>query len=351
MTASRPFRRALRRAFRRPLRAAALLGVACAAPGCYGLSGGVVTAGTPDVVARENVQDPTLAAAAREVEAGRGGQAFKRLVRWFREQPDRQREDVALWLAANALIDRGDRIRAFYYLEQLLDQHPASPLYNLAAQKQYEIADSYLDGKGDRFLVFPVHHGDEAIEMLFRVQLRLPGSPLAERAVKRTADYYFDREDYDFAEDAYGVFVDRFPRSPQIATVRLKQAYSNILQYNGPRYDPPPLLDGGTQLRQFAAEFPQLAQEQRIGDILRWIDEQLAEKLAITASFYGRTSEPGARRQLLAQIVEQHPATPQADRARRILGHSPAGGAADAPATRPATTPGPAPSPAASEGP
>lgn len=287
--------------------------------GCYGSRGDVETSGNVALLERENVDDPTLLAAALLVDAEKGERAFDHLVERFETQPQAARADVALWLAANALIQDRNRIKAYYYLDQLLDEHPGSSLFYAAVLKQYEIADSYLRNRSDRALVFPVRRHDEAVEMLFRVQQRLPGSPLAEDALKRTADFYFARGDYDFAEDAYGVFIDRFPRSPRIASVRLKQAYSNVLQYDGPRYDPTPLLDAGTQLRQFVAEFPDAAREQQVPQLVNWIEEQLATKLLIASDYYRRTNEQAASRQLQAQLARQYPDTEQAAKARRRM--------------------------------
>jgi outer membrane protein assembly factor BamD (BamD/ComL family) len=50
------------------------------------------------------------------------------------------------------------------------------------------------------------HAYDEAVEMLYRIQQRSPGSQLAERALLRTANYYFSDQQYDFA-------ATRTPRS------------------------------------------------------------------------------------------------------------------------------------------
>jgi outer membrane assembly lipoprotein YfiO len=301
----------------------AALGLVLSGLGCRGSSGGVQTGGNQQRLASQEVADPALHRAAELIDDGRGDKAFRQLSDRFETQPQAAYRDMALWLAAHALIEGGNRIKAFYYLDQLMDEHPDSPLYYEAALKQYEIADSYLRNNPDRWLFLPLRRYDEAAEMLFRVQQRLPGSPLAEQALKRTADFYFARGDHDFAEDAYGVFIDRFPRSPIIPVVRLKQAYANLLQYEGPRYDPTALLDAATQLRQFAAEFPDLAREQNIPGQLAWIDEQLAEKLMIEADYYRRTGEPDAAGLLLAQVASQYPDTSHAQRARRRLDRAP----------------------------
>lgn len=299
---------------------ATLVALAGLAGGCIGFSGGVETTQRARSVDLSPAADPALVNVRQKILHGDGDNAFEDLVDWFKaNSPAAEGYDQALYLAALALIEDGKRIKAFYYLEELLDEHAGSSYYQPAVRLQYAIAESYLEGKADRVLIFPERHYDEAIEMLFRIQLRLPGSELAEKALLRTADFYFDRGDYDFAEDAYFVFTERFPRSSRIPLVRLKQAFSNVRQYRGPAYDPTPLIDARTQLAQFRADYPGLARDRNIPQILDWIDEQFAEKLLIQARYYARTRAPEAEQRLLAAVLERHPDTEASETARRWL--------------------------------
>ena len=156
--------------------------------------------------------------------------------------------------------------------------------------------------------------------MLFRIQQRASGSELAERALLRTGDYYFDRGDHDFAEDVYTAFLERYPRSPNVARVQLRQAFSNLFQYEGPRYSPTPLLDAQQQFANFRRQFPQVAEEQNLAEIFDFIDEELARKQAIKADFYRRTRRPEAAAALRQEIVERYPETKTAAESRRLLG-------------------------------
>ena len=311
-----------------------------AAAGCAGRSGGLETGGNLRRLAEADVNDPLLQKAATLADAGEPKQSFRVLKDWFKLAPaselpgseelvqgegdllpdpaaaasrpfaaPRPGRPQALFLAANTLIARGKRIKAFYYLDELLDNYPGSVLYRPAAEKQYAIAASYFDGKTDLFLGLPVSRRDEALEMMFRVQNRLPGSPLAERALRRSADFYYARGDYDFAEDAYGVFIDRFPRSPQVADVRLLQAYSNVRQFKGEKYDPTPLIDARAQLQQYAAQYPEQSAKADLPKLLAWIDRQLAGKLTIESDFYRRTSHPAAARAVSGRLAKTYPQT------------------------------------------
>ena len=354
-----------------PRRGVAIILFTLLAAGCAGRSGGVATDGNVRRLREANVDDPMLTKAATLADDGEGGRAFKVLKEWFKlappselpagrdildeeldkqtgrrqakvpttrelSLPPRPGRPEALFTAADALIADGRRIKAFYYLDELLDDFPGSPLYRAAADKQYAIADSYLSGKGDQFLLLPVYRYDEGVEMLFRVQNRLPGSPLAERALRRTADFYYKRGDFDFAEDAYGVFIDRFPRSPQIAQVRLLQAYSNVQQFNGPKYDPTPLIDARAQLAQFAAQHPDVAASQNLPALQDWIDRQLARKYVDEAGFYRRTNEERAAGRVTAILAKTYPQTEAGREAEEYLKRHPTTLPALVPATRPA---------------
>ncbi len=256
---------------------------------------------TATFLERRQVSSPELTAAAGEVDAGEAEEAFDRLVDWFRDPATRQdiARPEALVLAANALIKTGRNEKAFFYLDELLDTYPDGNLYRLAAARQFDIAAAILARSRPSFAIGAGAGDFEALEMLFRIQRRVPGSALAERALLLSADHYFTLGDYDFAEDAYTVFVESYPRSTNIPRVRLRQAWSNLLQYNGPRYDPTPLLDARAQFLDLLDSG--FASTPEIEQALAYIDRQFDRKAQEQASFYRRTSRPDAADRLLAE--------------------------------------------------
>src|SRR5690606_9202614 len=105
---------------------------------------------------------------------------------------------------------------------------PDSPLFAEALQRQYDIADAYLKGYKMRFMRIPMFRAyDEAIEMLFRIQQRVPGSAIAEKSLLRSADFYYADAQYDLSADAYASYIRAYPRSPLVPRVKLRQAFSN----------------------------------------------------------------------------------------------------------------------------
>jgi outer membrane assembly lipoprotein YfiO len=253
--------------------------------------------------------------------------------------------DRAVYLLGMANHHAGNRIMAFYNFDELLDYYPASRYFYAALEQQYEIADAFLRGFKREFLGMRILGAEtEAAEMLFRIQQRAPGSPVAERALLRTADYYYANGDFDLAADAYGAYVRSYPRSPYLARVRLRQAFSALAQFRGVKFDATPIIDARQQLSDLATAYPRIAEEENIGAILRRIDASLARKIYSTADFYRRTHKPRAAVHYYRYLQRTFPDSSEAAAASRVLARMPASlresvEATDAaPATTQATT-------------
>ncbi|HRK32858.1 MAG TPA: outer membrane protein assembly factor BamD, partial [Tepidisphaeraceae bacterium] len=231
------------------------------------------------------VGDPTLDEIEGLIERGRGKDAFKKAVVWLNGNSGSPSRDRGLYLAARSLYISGNKVKSFYYCDELMDLFTESAYFQPALELQYQIADGYLGGEKRRVLGLPLDdYSDEAIEMLFRIQVRSPGSQLAERALLRSADYYYSKSDYDLAGDAYAAYVRSYPRSPDIARIRLRQAWSYLAQFRGPRFDATPIVNAKSQLTDLIATYPELAQEENLGQLVDRIDSTIAQKFLTTAS-------------------------------------------------------------------
>jgi outer membrane assembly lipoprotein YfiO len=163
------------------------------------------------------------------------------------------------------------------------------------------------------------------------VQARSPGSAIAERALLRTADYYFRTSQFDLAEDAYGAFARQYPRSPDVSYVKLRQAFSSLAQFRGVRYDATPLLDARAQFADVIDKYPDLAAQENIRERVERIDNTLADKLYITGDFYSRTHKPVAAAYSYRYMLQKYPAAPIANTVRAALARLPAAALQSAP--------------------
>jgi outer membrane assembly lipoprotein YfiO len=301
---------------------------AAAAPRSWDYAGGGQwqAVQTPTTAATQFAPDPGLSRIEALISHRQYKPAYKAAVRWLTRSDNRAspQRDRGLLLAAEALYGYGNRIRSFYYLDELLDTYPESPLYYPALEMQYRIAEGYLEGYKRRLLYVPFLGAyEEGIEMLYRIQNRSPGSPLAEKALLRTADYYYASAQYDFAADAYGWYVKQYPRSPMAPRARLRQAFANLAQFRGLRFDATPMIDAREQLRAIAAAYPDLAAEENIAAVLERIDATFAQKLYATADFYRRTNADRAAVYTYRYLLKAYPDKPEAQLAQARLEQMP----------------------------
>lgn len=246
--------------------------------------------------------------------------AFDRLVAWLKAHPNSSVRDRALLMSADALWGRGEGIKAFYYCDELMDRHPDSAYYQTALQKQYDIADAYLNGKRDKWLFLAIaERDDEALEMLFRIQNRSPGSPISENAMLRSADHYWAKGDWDYAADAYGAYARTYPRSPRAKQAQLREAYSNLAQVRGPNFDPTPILNARATLRQLQSTDPELYKSEALDEKIVLADRFLARRVFLSGDYYKKIGKPDAAAHLYKRVVEMYPTTPEADDARAAL--------------------------------
>jgi len=292
---------------------------ACAAPRTWELREGGRWQEV-DKPTTQAVREPTLDQAERHLAADEISRAKDLLVPWIKANPASPVRDRAIFLLGEANFRKGDRVQAFYNFDELLDRYVASPYFNRALQRQYDIADAYLSGFKNKFLGIRILSGvDEAIEMLYRVQQRAPGSPAAEKALLRTADYYYENGDSELASDAYAAYVRSYPRSPNVPKVRLRQAFSALRQFRGTKFDATPVIDARQQLVDLAAAYPELAEKENVKALLERIDASLAAKMIETAAFYRRTGQPKAAAYYYRYIMRTFPVAPEAARAKAEL--------------------------------
>jgi outer membrane protein assembly factor BamD (BamD/ComL family) len=268
--------------------------------------------------------NPTLDRSESLLKAGNWKAAHDLLVPWLKANPKAPDRDRGVFLLAEVYYVNGDRVRAFYHCDELMDNFPESRLFFPALELQYDIADAYLNGYKDAILglrIVPMT--DEAIEMLFRIQERSPGSPVAERALKRTADYYFNTSQFDLAAVAYGAFARSYPRSPDVPQVRLRQAFSSLAQFRGPRFDSTPLIDARAQFRELQARYPDLAADANLAGWIDRIDADLARKAYVKGDFYARTHQLKGAAYMFRYVIETYPNSHEATLARAALAKLP----------------------------
>jgi outer membrane protein assembly factor BamD (BamD/ComL family) len=270
------------------------------------------------------VSDPVIDRAEQYLAKGDSPAARQILLTWEHSHKDSPVRDRCVFLIAQSYYLDDDWILAFYYLDEVMDEYPASRLFAACLQKQYDIADGYLSGHKRRFFGFAILPAeDEAVEMMYRIQQRSPGSDLAERALLRTADYYYNSGQFDYAADTYAAYIRSYPRGKTVPRAHLREAFSNLAQFRGLRFDATPIIDARSQILDMERDYAKLSDDENLPAVVDRIDSAFAGKLYVTADYYERTGQPKAAVYFYRFLINTYGNSPEAAQARQRLTHMP----------------------------
>lgn len=239
--------------------------------------------------------DGKLLAMQRRLADDRPGGIVEEVSAWLERNPGHPQEPAAYLLRGDARMLRGYYYKAIGDYEQIVGLFPGTEYYRTALQREYDIAMLYIGGVKRRgnlvsFRLYPA--GDIGVELLIRIQERLPGSELGERASIGIGDYYFDQGTMDMAVEAYSIFLEAtYPDSPQREWALLRLIQASLAQFKGPAFDPKGLFEAAQRLDQYRSEFPAAAERIGADALLVRIRESLAIKDLTTAQWYDTRGE------------------------------------------------------------
>jgi len=266
-------------------------------------------------------EEAQLLAARRALLNGEASRA-KNLANAFIERYplSRYRPD-ALLIRGDATLAEGDEYEALFDYEEIARRYAGSEVFIPTLERELEIATSYAKGLKKRFFgtVRILDASEEAQELLIRIQERLPGSELAERAGMELSDFYFNRREMMMAAESYRLFIENYPRSAQVTKARMRLIYAYIAGFRGPEYDASGLLEARAKLRSLQALQPGLAQQIGATAILSRIEESEAAKFLSTASWYLEVNDPISAEQSIRRLVQRHPTSIATLEALRIV--------------------------------
>lgn len=254
-------------------------------------------------------------------------------------RPEAARGVLDPWLEANersgkpevpeALRLRGDAFtamnredRGLRDYEEVVKRFPQSEDYIVALEREFEIAKAYAYGKKALWFGFlrVEDGGPLAEEILIRIQERLPGSELAERAGIELADYYFRIRDLEMAGEMYSLYITLYPNGPNRKKAMERRVFSSVGRFRGPENDVSGLLNAKEQIRVYAMQYPEEAERQGLDQaLIVRLNESLGAQMLETSNWYLRRDDPASARLTLKRLVSRYPGTQAALRALAML--------------------------------
>lgn len=261
---------------------------------------------------------------ARELLAlDKPGEAHALVSRWIEEHDgtSHPRLPEAFLLRADALVAQNNEFKALYDYEAVIRRFPQSEAFRTAVERELEIGLKYIDGYRRKLWGMRIADATEiGVEILIRVQERMPNSALAERAAIELADHYYERREMELARDAYDLYVMNFPNGPNRMKAEMRRIYAEVARFKGPRYDASGLLNARVKIENFAARYPAEAANRGLNSaMIARIDESMAAQLLETAKWYLDLNDGASARYTLERLVRAYPETFAAQNALAIM--------------------------------
>jgi TolA-binding protein len=251
---------------------------------------------------------------------GEIGKAEDAVESWLKTYPDSPLTGAALFLKGDIEMKNGRLHNAFKNYEQVLDQYAGIPEWETALEREYEIAERYFAGEKRRFLGMPIIDArPDAVEILTRIHERHPESNLAQRALMRLANYYYNQHYWSDAEATYQLVVTGYPQSPYRLEAMRRSAEAAMNRYHGPAYDDSSLLDARARYEAYRDEGISQEERAKVNAILNDIEAKRAEKYIVIADLYKRLGKERSEAVYLQELVERWPDSPAAGKARNRL--------------------------------
>lgn len=267
--------------------------------------------------------EATIAEARRLLAADKPDAARRLLDDWIEahRRTDHPLVPEAYLLRGDAWTASGNEYEALYDYEALARGYPGAPEFVTALERELDIAVRYVHGyKRKQLGIRWIDATTEGVELLIRIQERLPGSRLAERAAIELADAYQARGELELATQMYSIFLKNYPRSEYRRRAMVRLVDAQVRHYHGPRYDARGLREARDLVEDFREAYPADADREGLNtDLLNRIDEELAAQMLERARFYERRGDGVSSRFTLRRLVHKHPGTAAANEALGTL--------------------------------
>ncbi len=275
-------------------------------------------------------------------EYSKAGRAFRKVAKQAEKDKNADLYEDALFMQAESLYAERKYPKARELYHKLLNEFPSSRHRNDVIQREFTIAELWLDDtrdemeawkeyeEGKRNFVMPaVFHFEKekpflgregsAVKTCESIYTQDPLGSLAPQALYRAGGVNYFRNNFDAADDYFSLIVEQYPKSP-LAGKALELAIQSKSQVNGgPDYDGRKLAEARALVDTALRAFPEFqnnpVKRESLEQTLIGINEQQAEKDFNVAEFYRRTKKPAPAYFYYEIVRRRYPGTDWAEKA------------------------------------
>ena len=241
--------------------------------------------------------------------------------------PDKAGPDLDLFIKGELNFAKGKYTKAAKSFEKLLTDHPNTPLFDAALDREFTIAKAFLAGRKKTVLGFIKFKGyAEGIRIMEKITDRVGlDSTMGTEASLAVARNYEERELYNEAYLKWWEISLHWNEGPVGKEALLGMARSKVAAYNQQPehkrhlYDASGLSTAKSCYSRFKLLYPVDARQIDVDKIIVEIDEQLAYKQLEIGQYYASTGHRQAANLYYQMVLNDWPDTQAAKSAKELL--------------------------------
>ncbi len=280
----------------------------------------------------DDPQDPYLRAIAnlkKLTKEGDIGEVKEALSQIKDEFPDRVGPDLEVFVLGEAKYWHNRYGGALVKYEKLLKDFPGSEYAGLALQREFDMAQEYLQGRKKIVLgIFKFSGKAEGIELMEKISDRAgmdEPNGIGLRAAICVAEHYEAKEKFLEAYLKWSEIASYWETGPVGKRALYRMAEDNLAAYNMPEeakrahFDASKLTTARTYYAKYLLLYPDEAKQNQVPRKIEQIDELMAYKQYTIGRFYQRTGERRAANLYFDMVVQNWPTTQGAALAKEAL--------------------------------
>ncbi len=201
--------------------------------------------------------------------------------------------------------------------QKVVERYPFSDLGPKVTERQYIIANLFLDGKARdaRFASSLLGTEHNVVEVFRKVIKNDPYGPYAPASQYKIGLFYLEKQEYQSARDEFERTVNDYPDSKWAESARYQIAVADAKRSVGPQYDQKTTSIALEGFKDFVATNPESELSQAAKGEINRLRLKEAQNAYLVADFYGKRKQWDSAKIYFQDVIDQYGDTPWAARA------------------------------------
>lgn len=205
--------------------------------------------------------------------------------------------------------------------QKVVDRYPFSDLGPKVVERQYFIAELFMEGKArdSKFASSLLGNEYNLVEVYLKVIKNDPYGPYAPVAQYKIGLFHLERQEYQLARDAFEKTLNDYPDSKWAESARYQTSLSDAKRSANAQYDQNITGIAVAGLEDFLASNPDSGLSVDAKNEIARLRLKEAENAFVVAGFYLKNEQPKAAKIYFQDVIKQYGNTPWAAKAQEQI--------------------------------